>query len=58
MRQQKIFISLFGPNHFVSFQGQRNIQKYKNPNKIISFKTLDFCKLYTLSKLVILLYII
>ena len=30
----------------VSFQGQSNPQKCKNPNKIISFKAENFCKLY------------
>ena len=37
----------------VSFQVQRSPQKYKDPNKIISFKAKNFCKLYTLSTLVV-----
>ena len=37
----------------ISFQGQRNPQKYENRNQFISFKASDFCKLCTLNKLVI-----
>ena len=34
----------------VSFQGHSNPQRYKNLNRVISFKACDFKKLYTLSK--------
>ena len=34
----------------VSFEGHSNPQRYKNLNRIISFKACHFLKLYTLSK--------
>ena len=37
----------------ISFQGQRNPQRYKNPKKLFHLSREIFCKLYTLSRLII-----